>query len=633
MAPRQKKWDDNIELNSSFSRGSYTFTNLPQFLAGGPAQTFNWSIQNLPNFPTPGVTTASDFGRAWRLYSYGIYGEDTYKVKPNLTLSLGLRWEYVPGPSEVHGRISTIYNPTPALSTGATVSSFYYHPSKDNFAPRIGFNWDPFKKGKTSLRGGAGVFFNEIEDDSWYAGPYTDPPFTYTVLVSNLATIPFNLAVLNSTTKQSYSAGIQPNPKTPTKYGYNLTIQQELPDHITLMIAYVGAQSRHLGRQYVVQDYAPTTTEAPGQLPAVNGVAIPGAAVNPACTAAGQIACFYWAGVGVSNANILGTVPSAINTTAAYATLCPPTLKSSCLVNNNFSAQLMVNSYDANAFYNSLQTALERRMSPGLYVRFNYTYARCITDAADDLLGGSTNGGSSGEIIDSQENSSRGRCSFQGTNAANITLNYDSPFGHMVTSKLAKSLVSAWQLSSQTSVTSGTPFNITDGVNVSRYAPSGNGLDRPDWASGCNAENAITNPRNTANFTYVNSACFTAPPFGYQGNVGALILTGPYLWESDLSLKRTFPFKREGMSLMVSADVFNIFNRANFSDPSVATMFLNTAPTAANSTLTVVPAGPAALGTPGSTTNPNIVRNATAGQITSTVTTPRQFQFSGRFTF
>ena len=93
--------------------------------------------------------------------AYGTYAEDTYKFKPNLTVTVGVRWEYETSPQEEHNRIANFYGPgdppscTPNTCTGPTVGAPWYHPSRDNFAPRLGFNWDPFKKGTTSVRAGA----------------------------------------------------------------------------------------------------------------------------------------------------------------------------------------------------------------------------------------------------------------------------------------------------------------------------------------------------------------------------------------------------------------------------------------------------------------------------------------------
>ncbi len=599
---QSKKWDDDQEIYSQVSRGSYTFQSLAQFLAGGPAQAFTWIDQSISNS-----------GRAWRQHMIAFYAEDTYRARSNLTFTYGLRWEDVPGPNEKNNKVSEIWNPTPQTSPGPTVGPPYFTSSKDNFAPRVGINWDPFGKGTTSVRAGGGIFFNEIEDDTYYSGPYNAPPFATTVTLANTMPFPANLSLVSNalaagTLKQNFGGSIPPYPKTPTKYGYNLTIQQELPDHMTFMVAYVGSQSRHFGRQVSYSDYIQNTTIAPGQVPSVNGVPVPGAVTNPDCTAAGQLQCLYWAGVGVDNANILGSVPSATNTTSQYATLCTPTITKNCYINNNYGSAMGGILFDSNTFYNALQTALERRVTSGLYARFNYTYARCITDATDDLPGGDTIGGSATSEPSLDHSAKRGRCSFMGTHAANFNLTYDFPFGKMVNSGFGKALVSDWQISSLTTVSSGSPFTITDGLNVSRTATSGAGADRPDYAPGCNPQNVINHHDAT---NYFNASCFVLPPFGYLGDMGALALTGPTLVDTDISLKRVFPLKREGMFLEFRADMFNAFNHTNFADPAITTVFTNT----------------------GSATAPVATVNKTAGQIQSTVTTSRQGQFSLRFQF
>jgi hypothetical protein len=586
-----KRWDDDINISNSGSRGVYTFQNLAQFLAGGPAQSFTWFVQK--DTTNGGQVISSTLGRDMRLHMVALYAEDTYKAKPNLTLTFGLRWEYVPGPSEASGRISSLNNPTPLTASAPIVGGSYYNPSKHNFGPRLGFNWDPSRKGTTSIRGGFGMFYNEIEDDTWYAQVGVQPPFTYSVALSNLMTFPYSSTVLNTAIanglKQNYQGTVSRNPATPTKYGYNLTVQHELPQHLTLLVAYVGAQSRHFGRVISWQDYNPSFNEAPGQAPPFAG-----AVANPNCTQAGQVTCLYWDGIGVENRGLL-TSTGAVSKTPVYN-------------NPNFGATVTGTVFDANSFYNSLQTALERRVSPGLYVRFNYTYAECVTDATDDQAGGDSTGGSSGEIVTLNHKSSRARCAFQGMHAANLTLTYDSPFGRMVHSEWAKDIVSNWEINSLTTVASGSPFDVRDGINASRYAATGTGLDRPNWAPGCNAQNAI-NPHDPVN--YFKTSCFTLAPLGYQGDVGALPLIAPTLADTDVSLLRSVPLKREGMALQLRVDMFNAFNRTNFAGPTNITAFTNT----------------------GTTLAPIATPSGTAGQITRTVTSSRQFQFSARFQF
>ena len=139
-----KKWHDNIENYMSTPRGAYTFGTLAQFLAGGPATGFTWWVNNYTD-PTNGQTYDSTFARGMHLMSYGVYAEDTFKFKQNLTFTYGLRWEYASAPAERFNQISNLFGPgcTPYTCATPTVGAPWYNPPKDNFAPRVGFNWDP----------------------------------------------------------------------------------------------------------------------------------------------------------------------------------------------------------------------------------------------------------------------------------------------------------------------------------------------------------------------------------------------------------------------------------------------------------------------------------------------------------
>ena len=606
-----KKWQDNIENYMGTPRGQYTFQNVAQFMAGGPAQQFAFFL------PTNTV-----LGRSMRLQFYSVYAQDTYKVKPNLTVTYGLRWEHLLPPTETHGRIVTAFNPSPQTAATLQTGTFYL-PSTRNFAPRLGFNWDPMKKGKMSVRGGFGIFYNQIEDNSWFPGISGQYPFTTAISVSNM-TLPFQQSVLNAdlaagVAKPTIGGSIELHPHTPTRYGYNLMVQQELPGHMTLLVGYVGAQMRHNGRVINWQEYQPSYVTKPGETPPFAG-----AVANPACTAVGQLACDYWAGAataangaplvvgsanctsitlgcgGVTNANVIGA-------TDPYSTLCTATVKTNCFINNNFGNAINSVAYDANAFYNSLQFSLERRAAPGLYVRFNYTLSKCIEDAADDLPASEGNGGGAAWTPTYSHSANRHRCSFQGLNSVNLSLNYDVPFGQMVHSNFAKAIVGGWQITSLTNISSGIPFDVRVGINTTRAATTGNGNGRPNWAPGCNPDNAI-NKHNPTN--YFKTSCFVPAPYGYLGNVGPLALTAPALWNTDMGLKKNIRIT-ESKNLQLSADMFNAFNRTNFASPLSGVAFINTGTAAA----------------------PNVVPNGTAGQITSTITTSRQFQLGAKFLF
>jgi hypothetical protein len=657
------RWYDNNENYQANPRGEYSFPSEASFLSGVTTQNFTWAIPEYTD-PLNGQTYIGTIARGEVLMAYGLYAEDTFKMKPNLTVTYGLRWEYAGAPSEEHNRITNLFGPGNPPSCGpytcatATLGAPWYHPPKDNFAPRLGFNWDPFKKGTTSVRAGAGIYYSEVADSYWYPSIAFQYPNTASISVPGVG-FPFinvgspltgtgSNSVVNAylaskatsacapgtpggaclpTTLQTLG-GVEPTYfKTPAKYSFNFAIQQQLPEKLTFEIAYIGSQARHLGRDISYQDYFPTTIETPGQLPAVNGVAIPGSVVNPQCQSAGSIECYYWAGAGLNNANLLGNVVGTNNATAStvpYATLCGPNAsvaggsnRTNCYNNPNWSNSITGQAEDANSMYNAMQVILERRVSPGFMARFNYTWAKCITDSSFEQPTGLVNGGSAAWPLSYIANAARGRCAFVPGQSVNLTLTYVTHWGSNLNSKVAKAVVPNWELTSQTVVQSGLPFNIFTGEDVARYASSPNSAadDRPNWAA---PSAACPNPtptgailpnwKSSPNLTYLNPACFAPAAPGYLGNIGNMVFTGPGLFSTDVSLRKTIPM-RESKSFVISADMFNVFNRTNFPPPQASSVF--------NTSGQVV----------------STFSQVGTGVYFPTITTSRQFQVNARFVF
>ena len=148
-----KGWHDNIENYMSTPRGAYGFGSLPQFLCGGQSATqsgnaicpatagiqgFSWWVLNYTD-PLNGAKYNASIPRGMRLRSYGVYAEDTFKLKQNLTVNYGLRWEYASSPSEKNNQISNLFGRdgscTPYNCVNPTVGAPWYNPSKRNLHP------------------------------------------------------------------------------------------------------------------------------------------------------------------------------------------------------------------------------------------------------------------------------------------------------------------------------------------------------------------------------------------------------------------------------------------------------------------------------------------------------------------
>src|SRR6267143_142754 len=150
--------------------GIVTFNNVTAFLKGQVGQ-IDWVLPQ-----------EQDGVRAYRQWLWGFYGQDDYKVRPNLTLNLGLRYEFVTTPTEKQGKISNLRTPSdPAITVG---DPWHSNPSVHNFAPRVGVAWDPFKTGKTSVRAGFGIFYDSPSVGTQENGEFSNPPFAQNITIS-----------------------------------------------------------------------------------------------------------------------------------------------------------------------------------------------------------------------------------------------------------------------------------------------------------------------------------------------------------------------------------------------------------------------------------------------------------------
>ncbi len=265
-----------------------------------------------------------------------------------------------------------------------------------------------------------------------------------------------------------------------------------------------------------------------------------------------------------------------------------------------------------------MQVVLERRVSPGLLARFNYTFAKCITDSSFEQPTGLVNGGSAAWPLSYQASAARGRCAFVPQHSANLTLTYASHWGNNFSSKAARNLLDNWELTSQTVIQAGLPLTITTGEDVARYSATSNsaGADRPNWAAPSAAcpdpsptGAVLPNWKSSPNLTYLNPACFTPATPGYLGDIGNMVFTGPSLLSTDVSLRKTIRVN-ESKSFVFSADMFNAFNRTTLPRRRRRRPYLIPA---AKSVSTFSQVG--------------------TGVYFPTITTSRQFQINGRFTF
>ncbi|PYR61541.1 MAG: hypothetical protein DMF91_09540 [Acidobacteria bacterium] len=213
------------DQDSSFDfGGNYAFTSLENFAQNRPG---TYEGQG------PGSTTA----RRWRQNLIGLYAQDDWSAGRNLTLNLGLRYEFFTTPTELDGRMASM----PDLQGASTSRGgpIFQNPSLKNVAPRVGFAWNVTGDGKNALHGGAGYFFEPILSNIYRAYGNRTPPY-YSLI--NPANPTFPTPPTSGTSSLLRLDLVDYNIKNPYRLQYNLTYQRELPGKTIVTGGFVGSR-------------------------------------------------------------------------------------------------------------------------------------------------------------------------------------------------------------------------------------------------------------------------------------------------------------------------------------------------------------------------------------------------------
>ncbi len=222
-----ERYRDNL-YNPTFSLGIQTFGGLRDFLTGTPLRFL-------------GLSAGGALDRYWRFTLMGYYLQDDFRVSSRFTINAGIRHEFSTMPKDIYGRDSAV--PNLWTDTAPTVGRLYKNPTYMNIMPRAGFAWDMFGNGKTSLRGGYGLFFN-TNNQQHLIVTITNPPATPRVSVNN-STFPVpNLSAGVANTIRP----IQWNIASPRVQFYNLSLQRQLPGDVLLSLGYSGSRGTSLWR-------------------------------------------------------------------------------------------------------------------------------------------------------------------------------------------------------------------------------------------------------------------------------------------------------------------------------------------------------------------------------------------------
>jgi hypothetical protein len=225
------EWRRFQNNNTAKDTGTFAFANMAAFLAG-TANAFN--------------ITLGDVSSAIAQGALGVFAQDNYKLRPNLTLELGFRWDWLMSPTERYNRFVDYVPQTNSLVRVNSGIAPVYHTNSRNFQPRIGFSWDPFKDGKTSIRGAYAILADQPVTNL-VTGNATNPPFATAVALPANSTTQLsnatNVAVPGSTVSPSSSDPFFDNAYVQS---WNLNVQRDLGHGFSATIGYFGTKGTHL---------------------------------------------------------------------------------------------------------------------------------------------------------------------------------------------------------------------------------------------------------------------------------------------------------------------------------------------------------------------------------------------------
>jgi outer membrane receptor protein involved in Fe transport len=498
------RFNEASQATNSFN-GQIIYSQFSDFLQANPLQ-----VEFAPTFATE--------NRDFIFNTYGFYAQDDWRIKPRLTLNLGLRYEFMNTPHELNGRQSRQIND---FTDPFTLGPVIQNNSLKNFSPRVGLAYDLFGNGKTAIRGGAGIYYDlgnigtalgQTANGSLpFAGLVdvnpTAPPGIPTIgsWEATLGTTGFPLPIPDQV-RSFYTPSVQGvftptfidyNWKSSYMIQYNASVQQSLPWDMALGVAYVGNHGVHLP---MVRDGNP----------------IPPTSFGP---------CGDPASVCIG-----GQVPFWDNGAANYTNLNP-----------NFGSDINV-ATAASSRYNALQVVLQKRAGHGLELEGAYTRSRVTdeTQGQSNVQDCQTSGGLLG-VYPLNNSVDKGPACFNILNNWEINVLYHFPDpvkGNGILSRVTN----GWFISNIVSIQSGQPFTPVLGFNRSNSGVLQGGQgDRPN----------INTPALIAKY-FNSSVCTSMPGQPPAGSNPCVYTPIPY-----------------DPSKVITGDPNNWFNGAMFSLPPI----------------------------------------------------------------
>ncbi len=482
--------------------GSYTFLDVNDFLAANPL---------LQLIHRDGALT--DFGA--RTTALGWYVEDAWRIKPNFTLTYGLRHDFqVPILEDVNNRLG---NWQTQSATAQHVGTPYNNYSFTQFQPRMGIAYDPFNNGKTVFRAGFGIF-NEFVDFAGLAQgqlQWSAPqPALNTAFGEPAGGAQIQFPTCTSCTVPGPYYGLVTSVlepmNSPTSIQWDVEIQRQLPGKFTASIGYAGSESYHIPRKIEGNYHLPCGVDANGIPDNFGGCGSAAPAVTP------------------------------------------------------IAFSLYAKTYDTTANYNAMTLQVGRSVSSLLTMQTSYTFAKAMSES-DAVNSGNVLGGAIAQATQypPEKGWDRSPSFFSIRNRFTENVVFSLPFGrgrrYMNNARgIVEGLLGGWQITSLGTFQSGQPFTVLAGFGITNVGDLNDTPDRPNIVS----KNTVTGNING----WINTRAYALQAPGHLGNAPRTSAIGPNFEDLDLGLGKVFQVT-ERVGLTARVDTFDLLNHPNFGMP------------------------------------------------------------------
>lgn len=547
---RRQKLND---LADDFSRGFYSFSRT----CGGTtlATGYDQFLRGCISSYTKGF---GPFFLENRINESNFYGEDNWKLRPNLTLNIGARYEYVSAPREVKNRIDYVY--------GA---------DKDNVEPRFGFAYSPGwttgfitkltgGPGASSIRGGYGFYHGRIFQSIFSQGGANvrfNPPNAARIAFSGPSgTGSFNVA--DPTEGFVFTPGviagrpgitlIDPKLEMPYTRQWTLTFERQIPFNSALRLTYTG--NRGIGLLRYVQQNLPIS-------PLDGPVLVPDHPNNPANLRGQSVRL-------AADAQCAGTNGTTIEFTTACPSVVPIAFNEVSLrvprsnerrPDPRFGANLQVGN-GAFSDYSGLQVEWIKRLSQGISFQMAYTWSHSLDTTSEATFVGAGDSNATGP----NTKIARGNSRFDTRHRMTFNGSYLLPFLRRRTDWIGTAF-GGWQISSVIKLVSGTPFTVIGGsdLNLDSFA------ERPALLDPSVLGRGIDNPATSQQ--QLPASAFRRPLFGDLG-AGNLVGRNTFFTDGvqnvDFGLYKSFRMPWEGQKFTLRAEFYNAFNHVQYGFPT-----------------------------------------------------------------